>query len=152
LAAVLVLAVMAGSLVYVLRQHQMTPPAAGTFQTAVCPFHPAGGVVEGRDVRCGYLTVLEDHAHPSGRTIRLAVAIFTPTLVAPAPDPVIYLGGGPGTPVLASLGPTIMPGDVNTFWGNRDVILLDQRGLGYSQPSLACFTEAATMPKATGMQ
>jgi pimeloyl-ACP methyl ester carboxylesterase len=150
--AALALAVIAGLLVYALRQRQASSPTPGTFQTATCPFQLADGVVEGHDVRCGYLTVLEDHARPHGRTIQLAVAIFTPILVSPAPDPIIYLGGGPGGPVLASIGPTIQLGDVNTYWGNRAVILLDQRGLGYSQPSLACFTEAAAMPKATGMQ
>lgn len=80
--------------------------SCASFQTAPYPFKPAVGVVEGRALHCGYLTVPEDHSRPQGPTIRLAVAIFKASYTNPAPDPVVYLEGGPGGPVLAHLAPS----------------------------------------------
>ena len=139
LVGMLVLAGGTGLLISLLQRRASPAPPSSAFQTTSCPFSPATGMVEGRDLRCGYLTVPEDHSRPQGPTIRLAVAIFKASDSHPAPDPVIYLGGGPGSPVLASLGPVLMPGIISSVWtGDRDLILLDQRGVGYSQPSLGC--------------
>jgi pimeloyl-ACP methyl ester carboxylesterase len=89
---------------------------------------------------------------PAGPHHSLAVAIIKASYSNPASDPVIDLQGGPGTPLLAYLGPVLTPTNISNFQlGDRDLILLDQRGVGYSQPSLAC-TESTTMPHATGLQ
>ncbi len=91
----------------------------------------------GRDVECGWLTVPEDHAKPDGKTIKLAVARFKSDAANPAPDPIVYLEGGPGG---SPLHGTALQFD--TLFGplaaKRDVILFDQRGTGYSQPDLSC--------------
>lgn len=140
LVGMLVLAVLAGgtALLISLLHRQANPPPS-TFQTAPCPFKPAAGVVEGKAVVCGYLTVPADHSRPQGPTIRLAVAIFKSSYSHPAPDPVLVLQGGPGTPLLAYDGPYYTPATIPNVWpGDRDLILLDQRGVGYSQPSLGC--------------
>jgi pimeloyl-ACP methyl ester carboxylesterase len=125
-----------GALVaHVTRQAGLT----AAFQTAACPFTPPAGVVVGRDLRCGYLTVPEDHARPQGRTIQLAVAIYKSLDPSPAPDPLLVFNGGPGTPLLEYDGPALTPSLISSIWtSDRDVILVDQRGVGYSRPSLAC--------------
>jgi len=155
LVGVLALAVLAsgtGVLVSLLHHQPNPPPATPTFQTASCPFKPAAGVVEGKDVRCGYLTAPEDHSRPQGPTIRLAVAIFTSAYTSPASDPVVYLEGGPGYPSLASLGPTLTKDILTSILpGDRDLILLDQRGVGNSLPSLDC-PEFTTMADASFLQ
>jgi len=110
--------------------------ASSAFQQAPCPFALSGGLVEGKNVKCGFLTVPEDRSQPQGPTIRLAVAIFKTSSPHPAPDPVLVLGGGPGEAVLETAGPRYYVGNLPS---NRDLILLDQRGAGYSQPSLRCF-------------
>jgi pimeloyl-ACP methyl ester carboxylesterase len=155
LVGILALAALAsatGLLASLLHRQPNPPPATPTFQTASCPFKPAAGVVEGKDVRCGYLTVPEDHSRPQGPTIRLAVAIFKFAYASSASDPVVYLDGGPGYPSLASRGPTLTK-DIHTsiLLGDRDLILLDQRGVGNSQPSLDC-PEFTTMADATFLQ
>jgi pimeloyl-ACP methyl ester carboxylesterase len=141
LVGILVLAVLAGGtglLVSLLHRQPNPPSATSAFQTASCPFKPAAGVVEGKDVRCGYLTVPEDHSRPQGPTIRLAVAIFKASYSNPAPDPIIDLQGGPGTQLLAYAS-SFTPDAISSVWtGDRDFIMLDQRGVGYSQPSLGC--------------
>ena len=91
----------------------------------------------GRDVECGWLIVPEDHARPEGKTIKLAVARFKSDASQPAPDPIVYLEGGPGSSALKNYPPQF-----DVYFGplaeKRDVILFDQRGTGYSEPSLAC--------------
>jgi pimeloyl-ACP methyl ester carboxylesterase len=124
-----------------------TPPAPAPAATAVpaptglprfastdCWFkEPAG-----RDVECGWVTVPEDHAKPDGKTIQLAVARFKSDAASPEPDPIVYLHGGPGGSILKS---NIME-QFDLLFGpllaKRDLILFDQRGIGYSQPALDC--------------
>ena len=155
LVGVLALAMLAGGigLLSSLLQRQANPAqtlVSTNFHTTPCPFNPVTSVVEGHDVHCGYLVVPEDHGRPHGPTIRLAVAVFK--AAHPAPDPVIYLEGGPGSPVLETLGPLLTTRDIASIWPlDRDLILFDQRGSGSSQPSLAC-TEVTTMVQATYLQ
>jgi pimeloyl-ACP methyl ester carboxylesterase len=134
LVVVLLAALAGGYGVY--RALSPTPHQPGSaFQQAPCPFTLGAGLVEGKNVTCGFLTVPEDHSQPQGSTIRLAVATFKTPSSHPAPDPVLVLGGGPGEAVLETAGPTYNARDLPP---NRDLILVDQRGAGYSQPSLQC--------------
>lgn len=49
-------------------------------------------------------------------------------------DPVLFLSGGPGVSATANLGKWIN----QPFLKNRDLILVDQRGVGRSEPNLNC--------------
>jgi len=114
------------------------PPQAGLarFEPAPCPY--AESVIPPNEkVDCGYLVVPEDRATASARTIRLAVAILRSPNPAPVRDPVLYLSGGPGSSALDSIGYWIER--AATLRGNRDIILLDQRGTGHSEPNLDCW-------------
>ncbi|CAG0933698.1 Tripeptidyl aminopeptidase [Thermoflexales bacterium] len=109
------------------------PAGAANLEKTECWFKEPPG----QDVECSWVSVPEDHAKPDGKTIRLAVARFKSDASQPAPDPVIYLEGGPGGSALKSY--------INQFaffFGplleKRDVILFDQRGTGYSEPALSC--------------
>jgi pimeloyl-ACP methyl ester carboxylesterase len=105
---------------------------SGTFQAADCPF----ATPRGREIECGILIVPEDRSDANAPRIELAVAIVT------APDgsseaPIIYLAGGPGGSGLDDYAAD--PDGWNySFLQNRDLILLDQRGTGYSEPTLDC--------------
>ncbi len=113
-----------------------TPPPAPSyepqFESASCRFEKP----EGHDVTCGYLIVPEDRTRPE-KTIRLHVAIFASESKNPAPDPVVYLEGGPGGNALETL-PFTFEDYFAPLLADRDVIIFDQRGTGYSEPSLAC--------------
>lgn len=93
------------------------------------------GFVEGEDIECGYLLVLENRAKPGNTpTIELAFAIVYAPTEDVQPDPIIYLAGGPGGNAVADVESWLeIP-----YLGDRDLILLDQRGTGYSLPSLNC--------------
>jgi len=99
--------------------------------------------VEGETVECGYLVVPENRMDPNSRNIRLAVAIFRHPDGAPEPDPIIYLEGGPGGSPLKAKVPNFDASFGPIFAANRDIILFDQRGVGFSEPVLDCpaFTE-----------
>jgi pimeloyl-ACP methyl ester carboxylesterase len=103
------------------------------FEKADCPFNIPQGVT----VECGYLVVPENRANPTGPTVRLAVGRFKATAANPAPDPILYLEGGPGGSPLRAYTKNF---DIyfGAYAQKRDVILLDQRGTGYSTPVLDC--------------
>ena len=114
--------------------HAVSQPSSA-FQVAHCPFVLDTTLVEGKNVTCGFLSVPEDRSLLKSPTLHLAVAIFKSSSSKPAPDPVIFLSGGPGDALLVNQGPRYNSGNLPP---NRDLILLDQRGTGYSQPSLRC--------------
>lgn len=103
------------------------------FEDSECPFY----VSRREAVRCGFLIVPEDRRQPQGPTIQIAVAVYYSTGTAPSPDPLIYLDGGPGAYTLELLGEDARR-YFRDFLGERDLILFDQRGIGYSEPSLDC--------------
>ncbi len=112
-----------------------TPITSGVprAESTKCWFDGPRGVT----VECSYLIVPEDHTKPDGPTLKLAVARFKSDSSTPAPDPIVYLEGGPGGSPLRSY-----IGQFSTYFGplldHRDLILFDQRGTGYSQPALDC--------------
>lgn len=108
-----------------------TPAYRPAFETAVCQFTYT---VEAK-IECGYLIVPEDRAHPE-RMIRLHVAIIASHSSSPAPDPVVYLNGGPGAHTLAAAD--YFAAQFKDILDQRDLILFDQRGVGYSEPALDC--------------
>ena len=103
------------------------------FESASCRFTiPAGTSPE-----CGYLLVPEDRRDPNTDTIRLHVAIFWSIGADPAPDPVIHLSGGPGSDALGIATYHFSTGHQQIL-ANRDYIMFDQRGTGFSEPGLYC--------------
>lgn len=100
------------------------------FEPSTCPFANSTAI----HIDCGWLNVPENHADPSGRNIRLAVAIIRATGSNKQPDPLIYLAGGPGSGVVM-IAPSLA---IRMAQTTRDVVLIDQRGMGLSQPGLYC--------------
>ena len=100
-----------------------------------CPFAPppAGTVVE-----CGLLSVSENRSRSDSPTIELAVAILRAAGSSVKPDPIIFLDGGPGSSALLSLSDDYEGWLNYPFHQNHDMIFIDQRGTGWSTPSLNC--------------
>lgn len=95
-----------------------------------CPFE----VSEDDPVTCGYLAVPEDRTRQDGPTVELAVAILNSVSTVPLPDPVLYLDGGPGGSALIGIDDWLE----SPLRADRQIILFDQRGTGYSWPNLDC--------------
>ena len=84
------------------------------------------------DLACGTLTVLARHGDSKGGTLRLFVVRTAPGANRPDQDPVLSLGGDLGVaPDYVTLG-------AQAAGLGREVIVLDVRGTGRSQPSLVC--------------
>ncbi|HEX6481075.1 MAG TPA: alpha/beta hydrolase [Ktedonobacteraceae bacterium] len=137
-AVVVIVAASSALLLHIKSSPTPIGPAAGSFRYAACPFKPGAGIIEGKEVSCGYLIVLEDRSHPGGSTIHLAIAIFKALHSNPASDPVVFLQGGPGGGILNDLGAKITSENLDSMTMGHDLILLDQRGTGYSRPLLNC--------------
>jgi hypothetical protein len=105
-----------------------------TFESSACPQTPEP-VPALATARCGFLVVPENRAYPSGRMIRLAVAIIPAVSNKPAPDPIVYMAGGPGVDPIGQETTTLVDAGVNR---DRDLIIMDQRGTLYSAPALLC--------------
>lgn len=111
----------------------------GTFQPDACMFELPAGAVEGRDLECGWLQVPERHAQPEGPVIRLAVAIVKSRASNRKPDPLVMLQGGPGGSTIDTYTRILFsPGSRLRDLIDRDIVLFDQRGALYSEPSLVC--------------
>ena len=102
------------------------------FTTAPCRFP----LPDQQPIECGDLSVPEDYSNPDGRQIRLHVAVIRSSSETPSPDPLFILYGGPGAYALDRIDSTVQR--FSAVLAERDLILFDQRGVGYSQPSLNC--------------
>jgi pimeloyl-ACP methyl ester carboxylesterase len=90
------------------------------------------GVQSQVDAKCGSLTVPEDPSDPQGRTLSLNVAVVPAIKRKPEPDPLFILAGGPGQAVVE-----VFPALSTTVFRiheERDIVLVDQRGTGGSNP------------------
>lgn len=121
-----------------------TAPALADVIWTSCELTPPGGV-SGVQAQCGRFEVPENHGHPGGRTIGLRLARISARAGIAAPDPVLFLAGGPGQSATESY-PQVAPA-FHKLLADRDVILIDQRGTGGSHP-LHCEQPDATDPAA----
>ncbi|MER6199762.1 alpha/beta fold hydrolase [Streptomyces sp. NPDC001586] len=107
--------------------------AAARFVPGPCPRTPEP-IEALATARCGFLEVPENRARPGGRTIRLAVAVIPAASAKPAPDPVVFMSGGPGGETFDDI-PFLVSSGLNR---DRDLIVMAQRGNLYDKPDLAC--------------
>jgi pimeloyl-ACP methyl ester carboxylesterase len=102
-----------------------------------CELAAAGGRITA-SAQCGTLAVAEDVSQPDGRQIELAYAVLPARAGSAAPDPVFFLAGGPGQSARDML--PFMRHALRDINRTRDLIFLDQRGTGESNP-LECATD-----------
>jgi pimeloyl-ACP methyl ester carboxylesterase len=91
-------------------------------------------------LRCGTVAVPRNHDNRAGGHFNLEVVVAKSAEQPSLPDPVVYISGGPG-------GPLTIYADYQArhpYAPGRDLILVDQRGTGRSEPRL-CPELAAKM-------
>src|SRR5437773_9618934 len=81
---------------------------------------------------CGKLTVFENRLTRAGRTIDLNVVVLPAFDQKTKAEPLFDLAGGPGA--AATEGATFYAGQGKEYRRRRDVVLVDQRGTGKSNP------------------
>ena len=113
-------------------------PTLPDLQWVPCWFTPP----EGRRADCARFTLAQDSARPEGLAVVLPLVVYRSETTPLQADPVVVLGGGgPGNAV------GIEGEQANDWWqfldrlaldAGRDVVVVDQRGAGMAEPSLAC--------------
>ncbi|MEM7803247.1 MAG: alpha/beta fold hydrolase, partial [Chloroflexota bacterium] len=99
-----------------------------------CPFEDE----EGYGITCSLLIVPENRSDPDTAEIELMVAILPAVNEDTNRSPVIYLEGGPGGSAVLGFQNDVVGWAQYGFTQDRDLIFIDQRGTGYSTPSLNC--------------
>lgn len=106
--------------------------AQGLIEQADCIASPAGHFA-----RCGYVTLPQDYDEPGQSRVEIYYTLIQSRSNSPQPDPLVYLVGGPG-----SSGSQLLQTSFNkylrAFASDRDIIVIDQRGTGLSNPPLYC--------------
>jgi len=105
-------------------------PAILSRQGRKLELKPCGVPGVTKDALCGQYEVYEDRVKNAGRKIQLYVMVLPALVDKPAPDPIFYLQGGPGGAATSVATAWFMPRLNRT----RDVVLVDQRGTGKSNP------------------
>lgn len=95
------------------------------------------GIATRLDARCGTMDVDENPDEPSGKKIALKIAVIPALSRNPASDPLFFLAGGPGQSAIESY--LMLENAFTKINQKRDVVLVDQRGTGASNP-LKCPT------------
>lgn len=88
------------------------------------------------DVECGWLVVPEQRDGAGDATVRLAYAVARAAAADPEPDPVIFIRGGPGLSNLDIMNRELDRSPWKELRQRRDVLFLDVRGTGHSQPAV----------------
>jgi pimeloyl-ACP methyl ester carboxylesterase len=105
---------------------------------AIDKLAPCKGTEMPVDAYCGTLTVYENRDTKQGRQIDLNIVVLPALSADPKPDPFFFLAGGPGQ------GAAQMAKGLRDAYrqmiSDRDLVLVDQRGTGKSNP-LNCLDE-----------
>src|SRR5690242_20049904 len=82
--------------------------------------------------KCGTLQVYEDRAARKGRKINLNIVVLPATGDKREPDPIFYFAGGPGSAATEeAAGAAQVYAKIHE---HRDLVFVDQRGTGASNP------------------
>lgn len=82
-------------------------------------------------ILCGKYEVPENRALADGRKISLNIIVIPALAENPEPDPIFYFEGGPG---VAATGAAYFFAEETAFRNKRDIVLVDMRGTGDSNP------------------
>lgn len=101
-----------------------------------CPLDLPDGLTIGENFKFGYVDVPEIHNDSTSKSIRLAVAIFPCTNPDNAQEPLVMNTSGPGKSNMDNFIPQIAGGLGNYILPNRDIVIIELRGLRYSSSFL----------------
>jgi pimeloyl-ACP methyl ester carboxylesterase len=108
----------------------------GTIIPGPCPIEIQQELQTTGAVECGLLEVPENHQDPTGPLIRLSVIVLRSRYATATADPLFIAQGGPGGSTIDIYAQLLLPDSV--YNQERDIVLWDQRGTLYTDPSLAC--------------
>lgn len=104
----------------------------GHYEAIECPLE----VSAEQEVQCAFFSVPERHDRRDGKVIQVAIAQFLSTNPDAAPDPLVLLSGGPGDSNFQSFFPMLSGPLGQVLLSQRDVVIIESRGLFHSRPNL----------------
>jgi pimeloyl-ACP methyl ester carboxylesterase len=108
-----------------------TEPPRPAFDETTCSLPDVSPELRAR-LRCGTVSVARNHDKPDAGRFKLAVVVIKSEQQPAQPEPVVYINGGPGYPLTVYAAHQAR----TPYAPRRDLILVDQRGTGQSEPSL----------------
>jgi len=109
----------------------------GEFIETTSPIKVPQELIESGKFSYGYMKVPEFHNKPNGKAIELAIAIFKSKADSATHEPLVLTTGGPGLSNMDSFIPELSGDLGNLFLDNRDIVVIELRGLKYSRPNLS---------------
>lgn len=106
------------------------PPPKGPVEAVEVRPHPCRVPGYDQEVRCATYPVWENRETKQGRRIGLNIVILPALGPEKQPDPVFIFGGGPGQAITLNAGGLAR----SPLRQKRDLVLIDQRGTGRSNP------------------
>jgi pimeloyl-ACP methyl ester carboxylesterase len=104
-----------------------------SFKSGPCPA-PEAAALGKLNASCGTLTAPQNRSNLNEGTVQLPVAMI-PSQTKPAlADPILYMAGGPGANAISQAQDLVNVG-LNQ---KRELIIMNQRGVAYTVPNLAC--------------
>lgn len=120
------------SLLFIVAVLAIVPPSHASNENELTLLESCHVTGLSEQVECGFVEVPENYAAPDGKAISIHVVRLPAVAAANEPDPLLFLAGGPGQAAteLAGMIASIYSGVRQT----RDILLIDQRGTGQSNP------------------
>src|SRR5215831_15644947 len=108
-----------------------TQPPRPVFSETTCDLPNISPDIRPR-LRCGTVNVPRDYDNPDSGHFNLAVVVIKSEQQPSSPEPVVYISGGPGNPLTVYAAYQAR----RPYAPRRDLILVDQRGTGRSEPRI----------------
>lgn len=106
-------------------------PLRPVFDETACGLPGVSPEIQPR-LRCGTVSVPRSYDNPGAGRLKLAVVVVRSARQPAFPEPVVYINGGPGGPLTVFADHQAR----TPYAPSRDLILVDQRGTGRSEPKL----------------
>jgi pimeloyl-ACP methyl ester carboxylesterase len=120
-----------------------TKPSQPVFDGTACDLPGVSPEIRPR-LRCGTVNVPRSYANPGAGRFKLAVVVVRSAQQPAFPEPVVYVNGGPGGPLTVFADHQAR----TPYAPGRDLILVDQRGTGRSEPQLCPDLDGAFLDSA----
>jgi pimeloyl-ACP methyl ester carboxylesterase len=122
-----------------------TEPPRPVFDETTCDLPDVSPKLRPR-LRCGTVSVPRNYDKPDTGRFKLAVVVIKSEQQPSWPEPVVYISGGPGYPLTIYAAHQAR----TPYAPRRDLILVDQRGTGKSEPGLCPDLDSKLLEAAVG--
>jgi hypothetical protein len=117
-------------------------PLRPSFNETACDLPGVSQEIRPR-LRCGTVSVPRSYDNPGAGRFKLAIVVVRSAQQPAFPEPVVYISGGPGSPLTIYADHQAR----TPYAPSRDLILVDQRGTGRSEPNLCPDLDGALLPR-----